>query len=94
MYEHIFASAWKLRLHSRSSGQKATEWIVDPFALSELEHSFTATDHLTREPNNGRFRFMGLPVQIDTHSPVGRMVLKAGENTVGAFNVDPSAIDA
>jgi hypothetical protein len=77
----------------KATQQIATIWKIDEFAHWEIHQQFTGTQYL-RQIGLATFEFLGIELVAFNKLPKGRIVLKAGENSVGAFSIQTDCGEA
>jgi hypothetical protein len=67
--------------------QTATVWQVDPEARRSILANARLGEYRSSLDISEPFEFLGIKIEVDPTLPENRVVLKAGENTVGAFTI-------
>lgn len=75
-----------LKLHAQTTDQTATGWETGTTANYELIKLANESSFINRTQDTGLI-VLGLPVVFDRSLPPNKVVLKAGKNTVGAFDL-------
>lgn len=82
--------AYRLLEHAAETDQEATEWIVGQLAhdsIVRVSGWIKGQPEVATKTPEGGLTFFGLPVKAERGNGLTRVVLKAGKNTVGAFDV-------
>ena len=73
-----------LKMHAAEMNQDPTRWIVGPGVIEAVQKYMDAP---TQIRDTDDIEFLGIPMERSVDLPDGRVTLKCGEWSAGAFNI-------